>query len=484
MSELLRRIASFLIRISAFITKEFFSAVSQPRLLGVLVLGPFFILLIFGISYQNDFRTLRTMLVVPEDSRIEPSVKAFADLPIPGIEVIITTSNTTGALNALKEQLVDLVLVIPADIVKNINNNQHAVFTFYHQEIDPFEVAYAEIVANRITEETNRQLMLSAVEQSKEEARTVQAEIHELSEFQSLNTDDNGQDASNLATGGNSLGLLEVLGLLFQVPGASTDRLRSENLFDPQASTPVQNSAPESNDRDLALIDEQLERFVEMNTQVIVEPFRYETRSLSEVEVQPVHFYIPAVLALLMQHIAISLAGLSIVSERFAGTMELMRAAPVNAFEVMLGKYLSYLAFLGLIAAVLTALVHWGLGVPMLGNLALYTLVITLVILVSLGMGFLISNFARSDSQAIQFSMVVLLASIFFSGLFLQLYRLRWPAQTISWAMPATYGLNMLQDIMLRGIQPRAWMFGVLAALAAALFIINWLRLRKLMEQS
>ena len=141
-------------------------------------------------------------------------------------------------------------------------------------------------------------------------------------------------------------------------------------------------------------------------------------------------------LALLFQHLAVSLGALSIVSERFAGTMELMRAAPVNAFEALLGKYLSFLILLGFLASVLTILIRWVLGVPMLGSLGLYALVICLVILVSLGFGFLISSFARSDSQAIQFSMVLLLASIFFSGFFLQLYRLRLPAQAVSWLIP------------------------------------------------
>jgi hypothetical protein len=66
-----------------------------------------------------------------------------------------------------------------------------------------------------------------------------------------------------------------------------------------------------------------------MNPSVMVEPFRHETRTLNLADMQPVHFYVPAVLALLLQHIAVSLAGLSIVSERLAGTTEIMRAGVV-----------------------------------------------------------------------------------------------------------------------------------------------------------
>ncbi len=484
MSKTFHRIASFFYRISAFISKEFYSVVSQPRLLAVLILGPFLILLIFGVSYQDTYRTLRTMVVVSEDSSIEASVEAFARLPMPGVEVVNVVNDTSEALSALENRLVELVLVIPADAVQKIESNQHAQLIFYHQEIDPFEAAYVQIVASRITEETNRELMISAVEQSKAEARLYQAEIHNLRELRE-NSQGNGQTVEAFSEDRSEIPpSVALFWLLAQVAGGQSDIAPAENQGSHLASPTEQNHLPGPGESDLIAADKQLTQFVEMDSRVIVEPFRYETHSLSEVDVQPVHFYVPAVLALLLQHLAISLAALSIVSERFAGTMELMRAAPVNAFETLLGKYLSFLILLAFLAAVLTILIHWVLGVPMLGSLLFYALVICLVILVSLGFGFLISSFARSDSQAIQFSMVLLLASIFFSGFFLQLYRLRWPAQMISWLMPSTYGLNMLQDIMLRGIQPEPWMYWVSGGFAVTLFMLNWLRLRKLMVQS
>jgi ABC-2 type transport system permease protein len=484
MSEIYKRIAGFLIRVSAFIAKEFFSVISQPRLLGVLILGPFLILFIFGISYRDTYRTLRTIIVIPEDSSMDASVRSFAQQPMPGIEVVNITSDKARSMSTLANQLVDLVLVIPPDAVQKIEENQHAVFTFYHQEIDPFEVAYVEIVADRITEETNRELMLSAVEQSQAEARKYKTDIHTLSEFQDETTGSNETDAPREEAALNSLGAPELIWLLVNATGGRADGIPAGTPNGSLASTSSQDSASGSSDGDLQTIDAHLTRFIGMDSQVIVAPFRRETHSLSEADIQPVHFYVPAVLALLLQHIAVSLAGLSIVSERFAGTMELMRAAPVSAFEVLSGKYLSFLVFLGLLAAILTVLVHQFLGVPMIGSWPLYALVICLVILVSLGFGFLISSFARSDSQAIQFAMVLLLASIFFSGFFLQLYRLRWPAQTISWLMPSTYGLKMLQDIMLRGTQPEPWLFWVLGGIATALFMVNWLRLRRLMVQN
>jgi ABC-type multidrug transport system permease subunit len=47
--------------------------------------------------------------------------------------------------------------------------------------------------------------------------------------------------------------------------------------------------------------------------------------------------------------------------------------------------------------------------------------------------------------------MLVLLASIFFSGLLFSLERVLWPAQAISLVLPATYGIASVQQLMLRG---------------------------------
>lgn len=483
MRDFLHGITSFFIRISAFVSKEFFTMISQPRLLGVLILGPFLILLIFGISYRDIYRTLRTTIVVPDDENIAASVQAFAEQPMFGVNVVDISTHAAGALSALENRVVDLVMVVPEDAYQKITHNQQAAFTFYHHEIDPFEVTYVDFVTQRITEETNRQLMLAAVEKSKAQLRDYQAEIHALQESQPGASEENIQTGPTISTNRNAPAGAGAMWFLLQALGGQLPIPRTGENTAHTASPPGQPDSAALKRPDLAEIDAELDRLINANSQVIVEPFRRETQSLNLATIQPFHFYVPAVLALLLQHIAVSLAGLSIVSERFAGTMELMRAAPVNAFEVLLGKYFSFLVFLGMLAALLTALVHWGLGVPLLGSLSLYALAVFLVIFVSLGFGFLISTLANSDSQAIQIAMVLLLASIFFSGFFLPLYRLWWPAQSVSWAMPATYGLKTLQDIMLRGARPEMWLFGILGGLGLMLFLVNWLRLRSLMVQ-
>ncbi len=132
---------------------------------------------------------------------------------------------------------------------------------------------------------------------------------------------------------------------------------------------------------------------------------------------------------------------------------------------------------------ILTLLVVYGLGVPMLGSWANYALVVFALLCASLSLGFFVSLSAKTDSQAIQSAMVILLASIFFSGFFLALYRLWTPVQAVSWALPVTYGINLLQSVMLRGQFPNILLLGALFLYAFLLFLFNWWRLRRVMAR-
>jgi ABC-2 type transport system permease protein len=95
MREFFRRIGSAFVRVSAFLTKDISTALSYPGLIGVLVLGPFLILLVFGVSYRDVYRTLRAMIVVPPNSELQDTVRAFAESPEFVIDVVEITPNET-----------------------------------------------------------------------------------------------------------------------------------------------------------------------------------------------------------------------------------------------------------------------------------------------------------------------------------------------------------------------------------------------------
>jgi ABC-2 type transport system permease protein len=109
----------------------------------------------------------------------------------------------------------------------------------------------------------------------------------------------------------------------------------------------------------------------------------------------------------------------------------------------------------------------------MLGNWFEYGAVLFALIVTSLGIGFLVSLISTTDNQAIQFSMILLLLSIFFTGFLLNLDLLWRPVRLISWLLPATYGIRLLQDVMLRGIPANLLMLGILAGAGILLFAFS-----------
>ena len=230
-------------------------------------------------------------------------------------------------------------------------------------------------------------------------------------------------------------------------------------------------------------MDDFLTEFSGLDSRVLARPFAGTIEQLSPVTFGPIDFYVPGVISLLLQHIAITLAALSIVRERVGGAIELFRAAPVTSFQTLLGKTISFMIFGGLLAAVLTILVILLLHVPMLGSWVWYAVVILALLYTSLGMGFAISSISETDSQAVQYSMIVLLASIFFSGFFIALHNLLTGVHIVSWLLPATYGTAMLQDVMLRGRPPEALLLVGLILFGVLLYTFAWWRLRHLMAR-
>jgi ABC-2 type transport system permease protein len=235
-------------------------------------------------------------------------------------------------------------------------------------------------------------------------------------------------------------------------------------------------------EKDLTTVQEQLTTFRSMGPDVLVSPFMVDTVPLSNVQFTPTDFFAPAVIVLLLQHLSITFASLSIVRERRSGIIELFRVAPITAFETLIGKFLSYLLFEILLAAVITALAVWVLKIPMFGLWINYVIAVLILLFTSLGVGFFISLISETDTQAVQYSMLLLLASIFFSGFFLDL-RLMWqPIKVLAWSLPATYGNRMLQDIMLRGASVPSLLAEGLALIGIGFFLVDWLLLRRRME--
>lgn len=212
---------------------------------------------------------------------------------------------------------------------------------------------------------------------------------------------------------------------------------------------------------------------------VIASPTKPVLVNLAPVQPTIVGFYGPAALALVLQHMAVTLIALSIVRERSSGALDRFRSSPMRATEVVIGKVLAFGLLGGAIAAISMWLLVSVLGVPILGSVALIALVVALLLVASLGLGLLISVVSDSERQAVQLSLLTLLASMFFSGFVLRISEFQPAIQVAAYALPVTHGISLLQDLMLGGTVTQPWQLLALGAIAGVLLLVSWVLLRR-----
>jgi len=217
---------------------------------------------------------------------------------------------------------------------------------------------------------------------------------------------------------------------------------------------------------------------------VVAEPTRAEVVNVAPVTPGVVAYYGPAVLALILQHLAVTLIALSLVRERTTGILDMYRVAPVNAWEVLAAKLVAYVLIGGAIAATSVALLQYVFHVPMLGDPRLLAGIIALVLLASLGLGLAIAVISDSERQAVQLSLLVLLASVFFSGFVLSISEFNPVVRSFAYALPVTHGIRLIQDIMLRGTSTELWEYGTLALICGVTLFIAWFGLRRGMARA
>jgi len=208
--------------------------------------------------------------------------------------------------------------------------------------------------------------------------------------------------------------------------------------------------------------------------EVVAAPTTPVVDNLAPVQPSIVGFYGVAALALVLQHLAVTLIALSIVRERASGALDRFRSSPMRATELVVGKVLAFGLLGGAIAAISVWLLVSLLGVPMLGSPALIAAVIVLLLVASLGLGLLISVISDSERQAVQLALLTLLASMFFSGFVLHIEEFQPAVQVAAYFLPVTHGISLLQGEFLSGSIAHPWQLAALVGIAGLLLLTSW----------
>ena len=383
-----------LTRLLAFTSKELVEVVRRPGAIVSLVLGPFLILLLFGAGYGGYRAPLKTIVVVPPESGLPTDQQTYQRIA-EGLEIVSVDPSPEAARSQLQARKVDVVIIVPADGQQQFESGKQAMIKVEINTADPQDTAYAGVLAARLSEHVNDQLI------------------------------------AQVAGRGNKISIDSGAGPI-KVP-------------------------PE----------------------VVAQPTRADLANLAASTPSVTSFYGTAVLALILQHLALTLVALSLVRERTSGLMELFRVSPLSSAEIVLGKVLGFGVMGILIGAVTLVLLVMGLGVPLVGSTLQIAGVLAILLLASLALGLVVGLVSDSERQSVQLSLLLLLASVFFSGFVLPLRDFSEPVRAIAYLLPVTHGIDLVHDVMLQGWIAAPWHLAALAILSAALLFAAWIGMRR-----
>jgi len=180
-------------------------------------------------------------------------------------------------------------------------------------------------------------------------------------------------------------------------------------------------------------------------------PIEMRPRLLFNPDLESSHFFVPGLVGIILQLVTLFLTAFAIVRERELGTLEQLFVTPVGRAGLLLGKLAPY-AIIGMVTTtlVLTVMVFI-FGVPIRGSIPLLFALSSLFVVCSLGLGLFVSTLAKSQLAAMQLAFIIMMPSILLSGFMFPRSEMPTVIYFLTFAIPATYFLEILRGIVLRG---------------------------------
>ena len=188
----------------------------------------------------------------------------------------------------------------------------------------------------------------------------------------------------------------------------------------------------------------------------------------------------PALLAMFPFIVMFLVTSVTTLRERSSGTLERLLTMPLGKLDFLLGYALAF----GLLAAVQSALAV-GVGVGRLGldvNGPVWLLGVVAVVDAVLGtaLGLLVSAFATTEFQAVQFMPAFVLPQILLCGLFVPREAMPPVLEAVSALLPLSYAVDAMEELVGAADQSEVWAsVAVVACFAVAALGLGAATLRR-----
>jgi ABC-2 type transport system permease protein len=185
---------------------------------------------------------------------------------------------------------------------------------------------------------------------------------------------------------------------------------------------------------------------------------------------------LPGILGILVTAIGFLLAGLNLVREKEAGTIEQINVTPVRKHQFIIAKMVPFL-IIGLADLVLgLVLGKLAFNVPFEGSIALLLLSASIFLIAVLGFALFISTFSGTQQQFMFIAFFCMIIFILMSGIFTPLESMPYWAQKLDLINPVAYIMRINRMVMLKGstirdISGDIWSLMIIAVIFTALAI-------------
>ena len=312
------------------------------------------LLLLFGAGYQDADVELRTEFVGPEGSVYEQAVTEYADQLEQYIDPMGFTSDEDAAVRRLEDGELDAVVVFPPDALDQILAGESAKIEVLHEKLDPFQQAAIEIASRLAVQEVNASVLGAIAGGAQDALAPVDQAASELTEQAAALSaavaagdtaamaDDRRQRRRDAARrpardGRRRRTSFERLGgepdavgadVLAQIDvGGSRGRRRSAPAAARTSSTQAARAGGDAGGGRRG-DPRRSPRSTRRCSCVRSRPTR---QNIAPVEIEPVDYFAPSSIALLLQHLALTFAALSLVRDRELGLLELLRVGPLSS---------------------------------------------------------------------------------------------------------------------------------------------------------
>ena len=189
---------------------------------------------------------------------------------------------------------------------------------------------------------------------------------------------------------------------------------------------------------------------------------------------------VPVLIGFFVFFFVFLISGMSLLKERTSGTLDKLLATPIRRFEIVFGYLIGYGLFAIVQTIIIVGFAVYILNINIVGSIGLVILINIVVAFSALALGLLISTFANSEFQMMQFIPIIILPQIFLSGL-IPISSMNVGIQHVAKVMPMYYAGNALTDVIIKGYSFDKIVFDILIVLLFAIIftVINIIGLRR-----